>query len=376
MQTESKERSLIFVSGYYGFDNLGDEAILEELIHELKRLVKPEEIVVLSANPELTEKRYGVRALPRKNFMRLFSELTQARLFISGGGGLFQNTRSLGSIIFYGVQILMARANQARILVYAQGLGPLQGIPAQSLCRQFLNQADAISVRDDASLAYLKSWNLNGTRTADPVFSLAESTLPEEILRQLQEAGAAQKNSRCVGLSLRPSQTLSQEHFRQLAGGLSESLEPGDELLLLPLQPEQDLPVLKAFREIWQEKGLSCRLLDTSALELPSQWVGVFARLKLLVGMRLHALIMALKSGRPVAGIAYDPKVSQLLSEFGQLSLILNKESAGKDWPEILKTVMNNREKYALQAGKQADRVLKLAGQNFEGLKKILDIQD
>ena len=57
------DRSLVFISGYYGFDNLGDEAILEELCTELKRLVRPEEIVVLSANPELTAKQSVPRSL-------------------------------------------------------------------------------------------------------------------------------------------------------------------------------------------------------------------------------------------------------------------------------------------------------------------------
>ena len=42
----SSHRKYVVVSGYYGFDNLGDEAILEELTNELKKLIKPENIIV------------------------------------------------------------------------------------------------------------------------------------------------------------------------------------------------------------------------------------------------------------------------------------------------------------------------------------------
>lgn len=368
------QRPLVFVSGYYGFDNLGDEAILEELCAELKQLVKPEEIVVLSANPELTARRYGVRSIQRKDLLGFWTELSQARLFISGGGGLFQNTKTLGSIFFYGLQILMAKAHQVPVLIYAQGIGPLQGKLAQNLCHQFFAQANEIILRDDASMAILESWGLKGTRSADPVFNLAPSELPPELQNQLDKCGAAKARSKCIGLSLRPSPNLSHEHLQQLADGLDASVSKTDRLLLLPLQIEQDLAVLQEFDKIWQAKGREAAILDTRALELPSQWVGVFAQLKLLVGMRLHAIIMTLKSGRPVAGIAYDPKVTQVLAEFGQSCLILTKETEGKDWPEQLKTVANGLESYSSLAVSKAATAKELACQNFSILARMLNM--
>jgi polysaccharide pyruvyl transferase CsaB len=367
-------RSLVFVSGYYGFDNLGDEAILEELCTELKQLVKPEEIVVLSANPELTAKRYGVRSMQRKSLMDLWTALTEARLFVSGGGGLFQNTRTIGSIIYYGLQILMAKAHQAKVVIYAQGIGPLRGKLAENMCRQFFSQADELTVRDDASVRYLENWRLKGQRTADPVWNLAPSELPDSVRKQLNAAGAGRKKSKCVGLSLRPSPDLTDEHLKNLATALDALLAKDEQLLLLPLQIEQDMPVLQKFQQYWQEKSRSASILDSSALELPSQWVELFAQLKLLVGMRLHAIIMALKSGRPVAGIAYDPKVTQLLSEFGQCCLILTKESAGKDWPDAIKSLATGLDSYSKLAESKAAGAKELSCQNFAVLARILNM--
>lgn len=368
------QRPLVFVSGYYGFDNLGDEAILEEICNELKQLAKPEEIVVLSANPELTAKRYGVKAMQRKNFSEFWSALTQTRLFVSGGGGLFQNTKTLGSIIFYGLQILMAKANNAKVVIYAQGIGPLRGRLAENICRQVFAQADEIILRDDASMRFLSNWQLKGTRSADPVWNLKASEVPPTVKKQLEELGGGEKNSRVVGLSLRPSPELTDAHLERLAEGLHACLSENESILLMPLQIDQDKVVLEQFNKLWQAKGRESQMLDASLLELPSQWLGVFSHLKLLVGMRLHAIIMALKSGKAVAGIAYDPKVTQLLAEFEQCCLILSKESGGKEWPEALKSMTNGLQSYSSLAVAKSESAKKLACQNFDILARIMNM--
>lgn len=367
-------RQLVFVSGYYGYDNLGDEAILEEICNELKQLTDAENIVVLSATPELTAKKYGVRAIQRKGFGEYWTSLVQTRLLVSGGGGLFQNTKSLGSIIFYGLHVLMAKANQVKIVVYAQGIGPLRGNLAENICRQIFTQADEILVRDDSSMNYLKNWNLKAIRTADPVWNLKESPVPSVVAEQLAAIGATKTNSKCIGISLRPSPELTDAHLESLANALTAEMKPDETALLLPMQKEQDTEVLQKFQQLLNARGRKSALLDTSALELPSQWLGVFAHLKALVGMRLHAIIMALKAGKPVAGIAYDPKVTQLLAEFQQCCLILTKESGGKDWIDQLKTFANNMDSFASKVNVQLEAAKKLSCQNFEALARILNM--
>jgi polysaccharide pyruvyl transferase WcaK-like protein len=90
--------------------------------------------------------------------------------------------------------------------------------------------------------------------------------------------------------------------------------------------------------------------------------------------MRLHALIFALKAGRPVVGIGYDPKVTQLLAEFEQHCLILTKEDGGKDWTEALKTVASSLPSYSGKAESHAATAKKAACQNFDVLARILNM--
>ena len=51
----------IVISGYYGFRNSGDDALLMSIIEDLRSLKPDIDIVVLSKNPKETEKIYKVK---------------------------------------------------------------------------------------------------------------------------------------------------------------------------------------------------------------------------------------------------------------------------------------------------------------------------
>jgi polysaccharide pyruvyl transferase CsaB len=367
----AKKRELVVVSGYYGFDNLGDEAILEELTHELKQLWPADKIVVLSANPEKTRRLFGVQSQDRMDIASLMSLCKQARLFISGGGGLFQNTRTLGSVVYYTFQMLLAKALGAGVAVYAQGIGPLNGKLAHFLTKQAFSAADAVAVRDEGSRKLLEQWQIQCAQTADPVWCLDPKPLPDSVAQQINAIAA----TRLIGLSLRPSHNFADQHLLVLAKAMAEAVPPSAHLLLLPLQVQQDKEVLVRFQSQWSRLGRASTLIDTSSLELPAQWIALFGRCKLVVAMRLHALIMALKAGVGVVGIAYDPKVSHLLSEFEQPALRLDKEPSQDEWNQILAGGIADADKLARRAMKKAEGAKKLACQNFNLLARMLNAQ-
>ena len=55
----------ILISGYYGFDNSGDDAILKAIVKDINEKDNSIEIAVLSNNPIFTEKVYGIKAVNR-----------------------------------------------------------------------------------------------------------------------------------------------------------------------------------------------------------------------------------------------------------------------------------------------------------------------
>ena len=53
----------ICISGYYGFDNFGDETILKILVENLKKFECNTEITVFSSNPSKTATNLNVKSI-------------------------------------------------------------------------------------------------------------------------------------------------------------------------------------------------------------------------------------------------------------------------------------------------------------------------
>ena len=373
----SNIKNLIVVSGYYGFNNLGDEAILEVLTTELKRLVAADNIIVLSNNPQKTASRYGVKSVSRWKFDALTKLLPQTKLFVSGGGGLFQDVTSLKPPIFYGGQILLAKLAKTKILIYAQGIGPLRSAFSAAIARSALWLADEITVRDLRSYDQLKKWGIQSSLTADPVWRLEPTPLPQGLESHFRKQ-FGNRTGLLVGLSLRESKNFSSQHLEVLLKAMSSALPADAEILLLPLQREQDASLLEEFKKGWEKRGRRAHSLSLSDMDKPSQWLNLLGRLDLLVGMRLHAVIMALKNKVPTAGIAYDPKVANVLKEFDQPALNLENEDMSElesSWENALKTAVAELANLSKRAAGKAEAAKNLACQNLEAIAKILDME-
>src|SRR5690606_31940136 len=173
----------IVISGYYGFGNAGDEAILEAMVRDLRALAPGARLVVLSADPAATAARCGVEAVPRTHLPSVLGALRGADLFISGGGSLLQDATSWRSVPYYAGLMRLARWMGVPVFVYAQGIGPLRRPWLRRLAARVLNGAAEVTVRDRLSYEMLLELGVNPaavTITADPVFALAPGA-PEPV---------------------------------------------------------------------------------------------------------------------------------------------------------------------------------------------------
>lgn len=372
------EREYVVISGYYGFDNLGDEAILEEIIAEVSRLVPDRsKIVVLSQNPEKTQRVFRVTSVNRWKMAQLQPYFAKARLFISGGGGLYQDSSSVKSVVYYFGLALLAKLSGAPTVIYAQGIGPLRSPVSVALTKTAMSFAQEIAVRDSNSVDLLKSWGISRARlTADPVWCLQPSSLPAETEAALK---SVPPSSYLLGLSIRKSHHISRSTVEAMAHRLADDAPSGTVLLPLVLQRNQDAELLQAFSTIWKSKGHSTLDLDFSKIERPSQWLSLLSELNLVVGMRFHALLMALKSGVPAVGLAYDPKVSYLMKNFEQPCLNLAKSSTDNndaaladELAKLVKTEYSGVGDFQERAARVTASQNELACQNFDVIARIL----
>ena len=137
----------VLLSGYYGFDNAGDEAVLYAIIESLRQ-AGIDDITVLSAKPEATAAQYQVRAVDRWGKKALYKAVKDCDLLISGGGSLLQDVTSKNGILYYLGIIWLAQMQKKSVMIYAQGIGPIEHKRNRRLTAKLLNKAQAITVRD------------------------------------------------------------------------------------------------------------------------------------------------------------------------------------------------------------------------------------
>ena len=80
----------VLISGYYGFDNSGDDAILKAIVKDLKANDSSIQITAFSNNPPFTKKIYGIEAVYRFGMLDIIRAIRDCDLFISGGGSLYR----------------------------------------------------------------------------------------------------------------------------------------------------------------------------------------------------------------------------------------------------------------------------------------------
>lgn len=314
----------VLFSGYYGFGNAGDEAVLNATLRELSLTHPGIDITVLSASPTVTACEHGVRALPRMNPLALANAIFNSDLVVSGGGGLLQDVTSQRSLFYYLSIICMAKAAGKKTVLYGQGFGPINSRFAKSVTRHVLNRVDDIGVRDPCSAEEIEDIGVRRPVevAADPALLLQpeRSDRVDEALRSLGIRGKRP----IVGLCLRPWG--QRERVVAMGVSLAQGLSRlGSRVVLVPMQPSQDVPLLE---EILVNSDCDVGLLRDRLH--PRELMAFLGSLDLVVGMRLHSLIFASVMGVPCVGLVYDPKVQGFLDAVRQPALTLGQVSDGE----------------------------------------------
>lgn len=306
----------IVISGYYGQLNTGDEAILRVLVDRLKEYERENNtnlnIVVLSSRPKLTEKLYGVESVNRKKIYSVIKAIKRCDIFISGGGSLFQNETSNRSLYYYLFQIFLAKLLGKKVFIFSQGIGPIKRWYNVLLFKHVIKLADYITVRDYDSFDFLHRLNINKKieLSADPAFLL--NSCCEAKIQKLLEDYKIDFGKKNIGIVVRKwkKEKDMTEKIAKIADILIEN--EGYNVIFIPFQGKWD--ILKIDEIVSKMKNRPYVLSENLS---PHELLGIFKKLDLVVGMRLHALVFAAKMGIKFIGISYDPKIDSFLKIYG-----------------------------------------------------------
>ena len=333
----------VVISGYYGFRNSGDEAVLKSILFALEEEGAEQGIqivpIVLSGDPATTREMYGVESVHRMRLGEMLRAIRGSDGLISGGGSLLQDATSAKTIPYYTGVLKLAQLLGKPTFIYAQGIGPVNRRWMDRLIRGVMRRSAYVSVRDEGSAQLLGQIGLPLDRidvVPDPVMALplpaaqplageaaaaggpglGAAAMPAAAPGRADAPPAAAERLPLVGVSLRHWRKDGADLARVAAalGALARSRAV--RLRFLPFHTPSDA---EASRWVIGQLGD----LGASHAEIaepgddPQQMLLEVSRCDALLGMRLHALIYAANQAVPMVGLSYDPKIDQFLNRIG-----------------------------------------------------------
>jgi polysaccharide pyruvyl transferase CsaB len=357
----------VLLSGYYGFGNLGDEALLDVIVSQIRKRFPYTEIDVLSAKPEDTARRLRVDSTSRWNARDVRAAIGRADVVVSGGGGLLQNATSLRSLLYYVGILHQAAKAKRKAMIFAQSVGPLD-VFGRFVVREGCKGVVRATVRDARSRELLASLlpDTKIEQTADPVFLY---DAPSEDVDLAAEG---------LGPQSEPYAVVSVRKVPGLRDGVDAIVravdrlysEHGVRVAFLPLGGVSDAEV----------STLLIRRCKTAPLLLPEcplpRAAAILRNAGVVIGMRLHALILAARYAVPFLTIPYDPKVQSLCEDLAYPlpALWIPGKPAPKprEVDAVVDRLMSERTALSAHLRARADAVRASAERNFEVLGELL----
>jgi len=293
----------VLLVGPFGVRNPGAEALLTATRDALPGW----DAIVTSTRPRQTETRWGYRAVPAGDAAAVLGGARAADAIVFLGGALAANAGRgadrRGQLL---ALALSAAARRRPVAFLGLSAGPLEGVWGRILASRVVRGTDLLILRDEESARLL-------TRAGAPS-PLWVGADPAWALMDAPAAPRPQGDTVVVAVSAvagpRPS-----------PGALAEALRPLVATdLRVQLQPWQvhggcgdDLDLARA---IASRLGGGAHIVDAprdlhDARER-------YARARVVVGMRLHALVAAGAAGAPFVALAYAPKLAGLARRLEQ----------------------------------------------------------
>jgi polysaccharide pyruvyl transferase CsaB len=328
LSTEENIKTMkILIKGFFGKNNIGDEAILDSMISSLKSEFPSSDIAVFTNNPRFTAEKYNVRPILnnwKKSYRVMLRETTKADIFILGGGGLFPNDTPIKifhSLLFLPIAKIFGTK---KIIIYSIGVDPIRYRLSRLLMKIFLNNfADEISTRDIESAEELRKCGVKNVAVyTDSAFLLpSDDTKAKKLLNstgiRLEDCYISVVLAKPWDTEKEKDQVARYEDFLEgCVQVFNEFMEEHRDVHLLfipffyPGDKELAEIIIKRLK-----KPTRTHLIDVC--NQPRVAKALIKNSSLLIGMRFHSIVFAVSTAVPVAAISYGPKSDSLLRKSG-----------------------------------------------------------
>jgi polysaccharide pyruvyl transferase CsaB len=346
----------IGITGSYGGLNLGDEAILQSMLEQIREELPDAEITVFSRDAEDTKRRHKVeRAVAVRKLARneVVPEIERLDLLLFGGGGIIYDADAR----VYLREVQVAKERGVPVMLFAVGAGPLANPTVQVAVREALEGVAAITVREKSAQQLLEEAGVRGKVivTADPALLLKPEPLPRNVLR----VEGLEGKKRLIGMSVREPGVAAPDldpnvYHALIANAADFMVDRFDaEVVFVPME--------RSVLDSQHSHAVIAKMLRAQRARVlngeftSGQLLSLMGHFSFAVGMRLHFLIFAALRGVPFVALPYAGKVAGFLEDLKLPAPPLNLVNPGRlcahlDWSWDERRELRNSLKKSLPA--------------------------
>ncbi len=318
----------ILISGWYGYENIGDEIILYAIHNRYKKIHKNAEIIGCSSNPKYTFNQLGIKSIQQipvgkrellksifnLSIFKVLFHLVTCDLFILGGGGFLSDWQiEAPKDWLRKIKLVKIINPQVKVHVFGIGAGPFISDSGKNYVKNKLEKyADEITVRDYRSYYELKSIckiSKNINIEIDPVakyFNYSKKFDEEFDLCLIVKDNFTSKYwSDPINNKKR---SLLFECYKKIIN-LSQAKKIN--LLVISLHSNHETEILCYLEKIAYENMTIIK--SNNVFEI----IDLIAKSSKVISMRLHGNILAYVLNKPFLPIVYHFKTYEFLKMIG-----------------------------------------------------------
>ncbi len=300
-----RARGTILLAGYYGYGNVGDEALCRAAVKRAACERGEARVEVLKGDARKP------REYNRMSPLAVLSAIKKADTLVLGGGTLLQSDTSRRSLWYYIALITLAKGLGRRVELWGNGLQGVDGRLAKKALARALRACSYVGVRDGESAEYALGVGVPRDRVR------VEGDLAERTLGVSAER--AQKILRAIGVKKGQKYAViaAKGSYKPDLGEFSRQVRELKKKEVLPIYvamyPREDARAARRLREI--TGGVLAPALGEGEL------VGIMRDAECVLASRYHAAIFARAAGARLIVCGHEEKLNRLKNKFLEKSI-------------------------------------------------------
>ncbi|MCL1857800.1 MAG: polysaccharide pyruvyl transferase CsaB [Oscillospiraceae bacterium] len=305
------------LSGYYGYNNIGDDTLLFTVISNITQKKHDIKICLLTKNTKKTQEwldNYfsNITVKHRFNFLSVRKAIKKSKALVFGGGTLLCDNTSTRSFIYYSYLLKTAQKLGKKTVLYANGIGPFQSKKNKQMTEELIQNITLATIRDEESFNYINGMNLLSSEK-EKIYPTADEAL---TVRQNNYLDAYKKDFKeyikgdYIAISVRKWKYVDSTFFAKFAAAIDIICRENNLIpVYLVMHPDNDEKISDYLTQ------LNARAYCANVNGDIEKALAIIRSAQAVISMRLHTLIFAAAFGVPMIGISYDPKVKSFLHD-------------------------------------------------------------